>query len=200
MMSAHKIFGLAFSALLLSSCTHYAVPPTAYYNRGDPENLMEVNAEIITISLTSQASLKDLAHTIKDDLPTRADLHCSVSDPLCAGAKKTLEQHGVEARYAKGNGSVDLVYERISARDCEHRYINNSINPYNLPPPTFGCSVTSNTVQMVTDKRQFTDPSLTDVPDAQKAVQVYGKYQNPPAEDAGDSGNDSLLQSVSTGQ
>jgi hypothetical protein len=200
MMRAHTLFGLAFGALLLSSCTQYTVPPSAYYNRGDPENLMEVQAEIITINLTSQASLKDLAQTIKDDMPTRADLHCAVSDPLCAGAKKTLEQHGIVARYAKGNGSVDLVYERVNARDCEHRYINNSVNPYNLPPPTFGCSVTSNTVQMVTDKRQFTDPSLTDVPDAAKAVQVYGKYQNPPAEDAGDSGNDSLLQSVSTGQ
>ena len=54
--------------------------------------------------------------------------------------------------------------------------MNNSINPYNLNHPTFGCSIASNMVQMVSDKGQFVSPELTGFGDGNKAVQAYGTY------------------------
>ena len=65
----------------------------------------------------------------------------------------------------------------MQARDCENRYIDDTINPYNLNHPTFGCSISVNMVQMVTDKREFTNPSLMDYPDANKMRQVMDALQ-----------------------
>ena len=67
------------------------------------------------------------------------------------------------------------MYDRLQARNCQNRYIDNTITGYNnLNSPTFGCSTAINIVQMVTDKRQFTDPALLDVPDANKPMQAIG--------------------------
>jgi type IV pilus biogenesis protein CpaD/CtpE len=81
---------------------------------------------------------------------------------------------------ASADNNVTLVYERIQARDCESRYIDNPVNPYNLNHPTFGCSLAVNMVQMVSDKRQFTNPAIMDYPDAFKAGQAMQAYGTPP--------------------
>ena len=74
---------------------------------------------------------------------------------------------------------MTLVYERVLARDCENRYMENTVNPYNLNYPTFGCSNASNMVQMVTDKRQFTSPALLEMQDAERVERVMDGYRKP---------------------
>lgn len=75
--------------------------------------------------------------------------------------------------------SVTLVYERILARDCSQRYVDNSNNNWNTHYASFGCSVAANTVQQVSDKQQFVHPSLMDVPLATGAVQAYERGTAP---------------------
>jgi hypothetical protein len=159
---------------LLAACSE--IPGKAYFNRGDPENLLDVSSEVVTLG---QGQISQLSNMIVQDPPARAELGCSASDSLCTQAKKILDKHNIPAQYT-GNGSgVTLVYERIMARDCENRFIDNSINPYNMNHPTFGCSITGNMVQMVSDKRQFVNPSLLDLADGEKTVQVYRAYEKP---------------------
>jgi hypothetical protein len=188
--------------LLLGACV--TVPPGAYYNHGDPENLLDVSSEVIHVALASKADVQELSRIVRDDPPTSAQLSCSSVEDLCAQAARVLDSRDVPASYSRDEGdehgqrSVALVYERVVARDCENRYIDDTRNNHNLPPPTMGCSITSNMVQMATDKRQFTNPNLMDYQDAEKAAQVYGAYANPPAKQDTTNNGQSLLQTIST--
>ena len=165
--------------LLVAACSQ--VPQEAYFNRGSPESLLDASSEVVNIALTGQDSVAELADWINQDQPSRAELVCLESDPVCKKARAVFDQFGVQVQYtAAADSSATLIYERVLARDCENRFIDNSINPYNLNYPTFGCSVAANMVQMVSDKRQFTSPALLDYHDGEKAVQAYGKYMNPP--------------------
>ncbi len=177
-----KIAACISSALMLSACE---APPTAYYNRGDPENLIEVSSEVVNVNLASPDALVQLSTMVSQDPPTRAIVDCSQSDTLCGQAKGVLDKHGIASQWAAGSqtaakGSVTLVYERVVARDCQNRYIDDTgLSSGNLPPPTFGCSITGNMVQQVSDKRQFTSPSLLDFQDGPKAAQAYEHYLKP---------------------
>jgi len=168
--------------LALAACD---LPPKVYYNRGDPENLIDVSSEVVTIALTSPNSLTELSNMVSQDPPTRAILNCPQGDALCGQAKNICDKHGIASQWA-GNGSntakagVTLIYERVTARDCQNRYIDDTGTPGNLPPPTFGCSITGNMVQMTSDKRQFVTPGLLDFQDGEKAAQAYGRYLQPP--------------------
>ena len=75
-------------------------------------------------------------------------------------------QTGAAVDVTGAGQSVDMLYERVAAYNCVNRYVNNSSNNANLNHPAFGCSVASNIVQSVTDKRQFTNPALLDMPAA----------------------------------
>ena len=201
MAMAKTHLSLLAGVLLLGGCA--GVPSGAYYNRGDPETLLDKTSETIQVSLISGSSVQDLESILRDDPPSRAELNCSASESLCSRAARSLAKWQVPVTYVQsaenGERSVGLVYERTVARDCENRYIDNVSNVYNLHPPTFGCSVTANTVQMVTDKHQFTQPKLKDYPDAEKEVQSYGKYAAPAKENQGGT-NQSLLSGVSSSQ
>ena len=120
--------------------------------------------------------LQQLTQLVNTKPPSHAQLTCS-NRMMCDRATEILDQYKVS--YQKTNGSVNtvtLTYKDIQARDCENRYIDNHINPYNLNYPTFGCSVSVNQVQMVSDKRQFVDPVLLGSYDGEKAVQNYDSY------------------------
>jgi hypothetical protein len=167
-----------------------------YVNPGDPERQIDVSSELVTMNLGSRSALSDLSRTLRQDPPTRAELNCQAREGLCAEARSLFANRGIPAEF-KGNGdSVTLVYERVVARDCENRYLDNSQNAYNLHPPTFGCSVRANTVQMVSDKQQIVNPSLMDVPDGQKAAQNYGRYQEAPEKKPAQTG--SILRTIVT--
>lgn len=175
-----NIFIAISCVLAISACK--PVPSTAYYNRGDPENLLDVSTEVVTVPLSSRANLQEMATILASDVPVRAELSCTLTDSFCAQAKETFAQYHVPT-IMQGHGSVaTLYYERVQARDCENRYVENLNDKYALNPPAMGCSVTANTVQMVSDKRQFSNPQLLDFQDGAKATQNYDRYLRPPQE------------------
>ena len=163
---------------LLAACSK--IPGEAYYNRGAPESLLDVSSEVVNLSVASEPALDELAEWINQDQPTRAELYCMDGDSRCAAAQEILDLYGVPSTYVPAaDTTVTLVYERVIARDCEQRYIDNSVNPYNLNHPTFGCATAGNMVQMVSDKQQFVSPNLLDYSDARKGVQTYRNYLEP---------------------
>jgi hypothetical protein len=173
------------------------IPSTAYYNRGDPENLMDVSVEVVNIPLYSASGLHELNNLVAQDAPARAELGCNLADSYCKQAHNTLGKHGVPVRFDSNHDGVTLYYERVMARDCENRFVENKNEKHSLPAPTFGCSVTANTVQQVSDKRQFSNPHLLDFQDGQKSVQNVERYQKPPVPSEGR--NNSLLQQIPIG-
>lgn len=167
--------------LLLIGCSE--IPKEAYFDRGSPESLLDLSSEVVNVALSSGQSVDELADWVNQDQPTRAELFCMDSEPLCARARDVFDQFGVPVSHiAAADNNAVLIYERVLARDCQNRFIDNAINPYNLHHPTFGCSTASNMVQMVSDKRQFTNPGLLDYTDGEKAVATYDVYLHPAKE------------------
>ena len=197
MMLRNVIAGLLPVALLLSACSD--IPSEAYYQRGGPESLLDVSSEIVNLPISNDLDLDELADWINADQPTRAELYCMDGDDRCAAAQEILDLYGVPSFYVPASDrTVTLVYERVIARDCENRFIDNSVNPYNLHHPTYGCSVAANIVQMVSDKQQFVAPNLLDYPDARKAVQVYRNYlEAPPKPSETRSTGESVIETIS---
>jgi type IV pilus biogenesis protein CpaD/CtpE len=64
-------------------------------------------------------------------------------------------------------------------RDCNPHYIDNMSGSRSYNHSAFGCSVASNTIKMVSNKKQFTNPALMDFPDAEKYNQSYSDYLKP---------------------
>lgn len=183
------------AALLGSACSE--IPKDAYFNRGDPESLLDVSSEVVNLSIGSNGSLDELSEWIHQDQPSRAELYCMDSNEQCAAAQEILDLYGVPSAYVPAaDNVVSLVYERVLARDCENSYIDNRVNPYNLNHPTHGCSIAVNMVQMVSDKHQFVRPNLLDRSDAKKAVSVYNEYLNPSQDKTGL--EDSVLDNAKT--
>ncbi len=175
-----KLKSLVAIALLSSVAACSAIPPEAYFERGHPEALLDQSSEVVNFELADYSALDDLLNWVNQDQPTRAELYCLDGDSTCIEAEQILQQFGVSTVFvASPDNMVTLVYERVLARDCENRYIENGVNPYNLPHPTLGCTISSNIVQMVTDKRQFTSPALLDLPDAERIERVMDGYRQP---------------------
>ncbi|MCI5049339.1 MAG: CpaD family pilus assembly lipoprotein [Rickettsiales bacterium] len=170
---------LAPALLILAACSS-DVPTSAYYNRGAPESLLDVSAEVVNLSVESEVALDEMADWIQHDQPTRAELYCPEADERCSAAQEVLDLYGVATLYVPSLDSVvSLVYERVLARDCENRYIDRIGNGSNLNHPSFGCSNAANIVQMVSDKHQFVRPNLMDPVSSYKAVKAYQKYLEP---------------------
>lgn len=186
---------LLSSIALLTSCSD--IPRDAFYNHGTPESLLDLSLETVNVGLTSQSSIDELVDWVNKDQPSRAELHCAGNSPLCAQAQNVFSQFSVpvESVASQQNEAV-LIYERVMARDCENRFIDNSINPYNMNHPTFGCSTAANMVQMVGDKRQFVSPNLVDFPDAERTRNIYRTYENATPRQNKDM--QSLLQNVTS--
>lgn len=170
---------IALTALIgAASCTE--LPPETYFNRG-PEALLDASSELVNVTLAGEVSIDELADWVNQDQPSRAEVYCLESDPVCMRALEVLDQFAVPIEYIPApDNNVMLIYERVIARDCENRFITNHVNPYNLNHTTFGCSYSANIVQMVSDKQQFVNPNLTDLQDGEKAVQIYKAYLTPP--------------------
>ncbi len=186
---------LLSSIALLTACSD--IPRDAYYNHGAPESLLDLSLETVNVSLTSQASIDELVDWVNRDQPSRAELHCAGNSPLCAQAQNVFSQFSVPSEsVASEQNEAVLIYERVMARDCDNRYIDNSINPYNMNHPTFGCSTAANMVQMVGDKRQFVSPNLLDFHDGERLQKLYRNYEN--AAPRQDQSMQSLLQNVTS--
>ena len=180
MMHAKKWLMLSWLALPLGACQD--VPPEAYANPGDPESLLTASSEVVNIDLSQPGALKQLSAAVAHEPPKRAELGCALKDKACADARHILSNFKIAtAEKAASADHVALVYERVLARACENHYIDNSSNEANLNYSAFGCSLKSNTVQMVTDKQQFVNPGLLDYRDGDKTEQAYQGYMQPPA-------------------
>jgi hypothetical protein len=173
-----KITLLTTAALLLASCN--TIPPEAYFDHGSPESLMDNSAEVVNFDLATDAGITEMNNWINQDQPTRAELYCAEGNGVCAEAQSSLNSFGVPVTFMpSGNNTVTLYYERVLARDCENRFVDNSINPYNLAHPTYGCSTATNILQMVTDKRQITSPALLDYHDGERLERMMDGYKKP---------------------
>ncbi len=170
-----KIHGFYVAVVLvLAGCS--TLPPSAHYNRGTPESLLDVSSEVVSLQLNNESSVDQMVEWIDKDEPTRAELHCEGKDPVCDAAKEVFKLYGINYDTVGGGKGVDLIYERVLARDCDNRFMDNHINPYNMSHPTFGCSLASNMVQAVSDKKQFVNPSLLGFRDAKKAIHDTRDY------------------------
>lgn len=172
----------ALFLLGMTGCTR--IPPAAFKNRGGPESLLDVSTEMVNLGLDSTQSLDQLVDWLNNDQPSRVELYCGPDAYLCEQAKMILQQFAVPFDVASDAAPrVALMYDRVLARDCDNRYIDNPINPYNLNHPTFGCATAVNMLLMVSDKRQLTAPPLSDFQDAAKSEQAIRNYLKP-TEDA----------------
>lgn len=169
----------AYIALMaLAACS--PPPASTYYNRGGPEALLDVSSEVVNLSVAGPNELSQLSAWVQQDQPSRAELYCSTGEPRCNEALKVLELHGVPVMQVPSmDYSVALVYERILARDCNQRFVDNHDNHWNAPHPAFGCSMSANIVQHVSDKQQFVHPNLMDTPLSTGAVAAYNRAYAP---------------------
>jgi hypothetical protein len=177
----HMIRSLAAVATVLALAGCYGPPDdSAFYNRGGPEALLDVSQEVVNLSVAGPTELAQLSSWIEQDQPTRAELYCTAGDARCNSARNVMEAHGVPTMLVpSGDYTVALVYERILARDCNQRFADNHRNNWNAPHRAFGCSLSANIVQQVSDKQEFVNPNLTDTPRALGPVDAYDRAYAP---------------------
>ncbi|MCH2548260.1 MAG: hypothetical protein MK052_11730 [Alphaproteobacteria bacterium] len=169
---------IATIAVLLSACSQ--IPDEAYFNRGSPFSLLDASSEVVNVALISEESISEVIQWVDQDQPSQAELYCLDGEEICMRTLETLEMFRVPVHFVSAaDNNLVLIYDRIVARDCDNRYIDNPVNPYNLQHKTYGCSTAANMVQMVGDKRQFTSPALLDFRDGERAVQDYETYLKP---------------------
>lgn len=150
---------------LLSGCS--GLGSTAIHDPVRPESLLDLSSERVSFSLEMGNSLDELTEWVNSDQPTSAELYCTQNADTCADTENVLRQFGVPFENMAGRGAGDeviLLYDRVFTRDCA--------GAENMQ----GCSVAANTVQMVVDPRQFMDPALLDLQDAERASNVYKQY------------------------
>ena len=164
-------------ALVIGQAACTVIPKSAYSDQWKAESLVDVSTESVNVDLGRRNALAQLANMIRSQEPTSATLYCS-NMQVCDRAGSFLDNNGIpyEIRNAESN-VASLSFERPVARDCDNRFIDNRINPYNLHHPTFGCASGVNSVQMIRDKRQITDPLILGPYDGFKATQNYDSYQ-----------------------
>ena len=111
-MTIKHILYSGLMGLVLVACSE--IPKEAYFNRGEPESLLDVSSEVVNLKIDSSASVQEIAHWINQDQPTRAELNCPEEEALCKQVQQVLHQFGVPVKYTAVSGNnVVLVYERI---------------------------------------------------------------------------------------
>jgi hypothetical protein len=167
---------LLVSGFMVFGCSK--IPGDAYNDRGAPESLLDVSSEQVTVELGSADSVDEIKEWIESDQPSRAIIYCVDGDVLCDSAEEVLGLYGVEYEWMQSDYSeISLIYERVIARDCDSSYIDSRINPYNLNHPTFGCSIASNMVQMVTNRNEFVNPDLLGYMDGRTTAKNMRAYR-----------------------
>ncbi len=179
-----RLLYAAYSALCLATLAGCGIAPNEdqFASRGRPESLLDHSTEVVTLGISSTAERRELTDWIARDKPSRAQLTCTATEKSCNEAKKILTARGVSivpASNATPKPEVTLVYERVTARDCDPRFVDTQANFYNVNSTNFGCSVAANIVQHVSDKKQFTAPNKLDPAPATRAVNDIGRAYAP---------------------
>ena len=196
MTMTRNIILLFFSAAL-AAC---APMDSAFLNRGGPESLLDVSSEVVNLGVESPQKLSELVTWIAKDQPTRAELYCTAGTPACNEAVKVLELNAVPTMMVpSGDNIVALVYERIVAHDCNQRFTDDTHDMYNAPHPAFGCAVSANIVQHVSNKQQFIAPNVMDAADAAGGVAAHKRAYAPKAAPKTYGVGDSLSSKSGTG-
>lgn len=172
---------IPFIALTLVGLTACGGYEDGAFSRGTPERLLDVSSEVVNLGVGTSAQVDELSQWIGRDQPTRAELYCSEGAPLCREAREVLELYGVPLVFAPSNTqTVTLVYERVLARDCDQTFRDDLHDWRNRNHAAFGCAISANIVQHVSQKQQFVSPNLGDYRDAESAVNDYRNYSRPP--------------------
>ena len=155
--------------------------PQGFVAKGSPESLISSSQESVRFDLTDQASIDALMGWVGNDMPTRAELSCIDADenPQCQAVIKAFQSKGISIEMdmpAKRN-AINLIYERVVARECQPAYQSNHSNSSNHHYTSFGCTTALNMVQSMADYSQITRPKLKDFTDAEMAVKTYRRYQ-----------------------
>lgn len=192
---------IAATAALTALAACHRPADSAWYNRGGPESLLDVSNEVVNLSVAGPQELLQVSNWVQQDKPTRAELYCIAGDSHCKDARKLLDLQGVPVNeIPSSNQMVALVYERVLARDCNQRFVDNHANNYNAPHPAFGCAISANIVQHVSDKQQFVNPNLGDLPAARGGVAAYERaYAAPSKGEAKGGVTNSIVGSSSSG-
>jgi len=155
-MRTHLYTVLALS--LVSACS---VIPQGANQSYSPESLLDVSQEVVTIDAVNASSASELSTLLESNSPSRVVVACNPAVGACKKAIKVLSQYGVPYETANEGPAIALHFDNIVAHDCEQGFVSNHINPYNLNYAAFGCAVSANTVQMVSDTRTVEDYKLT---------------------------------------
>jgi hypothetical protein len=129
-----------------------------------PETLLTSNVEDVSFAINSSEALDSMFEWVLDDRPTNAQLLCANGDSLCVGAERILNKFSVPYRMnvvESDESTVSLVYSRLMKKECRQG---------------IGCAMSANFISSITDQTDFTNPSLSDYQDAQKAVENIKTY------------------------
>ncbi len=188
----------SFSALvmlgILTACGGYE---DGSFSRGTPERLLDVSSEVVNLGVRSSTEVDELSQWISRDQPTRAELYCTEGEQFCRESRQVLELYGVPFTFVPSNTqTATLVYERVLARDCDQRFKDELDQWRNENHAAFGCSISGNIVQHVTQKQQFISPNLGDFRDAETAIGGYTRYQQSAGGKISEGGNFSIDSSA----
>jgi len=201
MPKAHNRY-LLLLPLVLTACQN--VPKDGYANPGDPERQLVITTEITSIELQNENSLNKLKESIRAATPKTAQLACTSQSTLCNSAKSVLMNANIPLEIKPPNpedaqDTVTLTYEHLAASMCDARYKDNAANSANTGSAQIGCSIRSNMMHMVSDKQQFSNPSMLDYTDGEKAAKNYQNYLNPPAQTSTASGGSATQSLIGAG-
>jgi hypothetical protein len=148
--------------------------PDSAYLQPSPERLLDRSHEVRRFELSAPGGSDKAMAAINSSSPNAASLYCNAKVVGCKELQKRLQFKGIPTRVVgSGANAVELVYDRITARDCDPRY-RNDVRDYHVTiAPEYGCAVTSNMLQHVSDRAQFTHPKTMENPPASDAVSSY---------------------------
>ena len=177
---------LVTGLLSLSACTSTVMtandgndgePMDSIDERVTPESLLSITSETTTLNLLSSHNIEDLRNwLVNNDVPDYAKLeNCLEGNPFCERAKHMLSTSGVTYQMVQSNDTnarpkIVMNHESVNIKDCYKYQQSGTFN--------FGCAMSTNILQGITDKRQLVTPKISGMSDASKGISDLKGYYN----------------------